>query len=76
MAAQHATGGFDPGLWLDTLTLIGGGYALAADRRLTLLVGDVAGDELAPVIAQIVGQSERQEAVKVAIERRREGEVG
>ncbi len=67
--------GFDPRLWLSALTMVGGGYALAADRRLAFLVHDVGNEDLAPVMAQIIGQPERQEAVKAAIERRRNGEA-
>lgn len=65
---------FDPQLWLDALTTIGGGYALVSGRRLTFLVGEVDGEDLAPVMAQIVGQPDRQEAIKTAIERRRDAE--
>ena len=73
--AQCCTSDFDPALWLGALTTIGGGYALTADRRLTFLVHDVGNDDLAPVMAQIVGRADRQEAVKAAIERHREGEA-
>lgn len=67
--------GFDPSLWLGALTSIGGGYALMSGRRLAFLVDECPADELTGVMAQIVGQPERQEAVKHAIERRQVGEA-
>lgn len=66
---------FDPRLWLSMLTSIGGGYALIADRRLALLVDGCDDDELAFVMSQVIGQPERQEAVKAAIEQRQFGEA-
>lgn len=74
-ASTAACGGFDPRLWLGALTAIGGGYALMADRRLTFLVDDCEGDALTPIMAQIVGQPDRQEALKHTIELRRAGEA-
>jgi hypothetical protein len=68
-----ATGSFDPKLWLEALTQIGGGYALMADRRLAFLVDHCDGAELTVVMSAIIGQQERQEAVKAAIERRQLG---
>lgn len=67
---------FDAAVWLQALTTIGGGYALMADRRLAFLVDDCDGDDLTSVMAQIVGKPERQDAIKAAIERRQNGEVG
>ena len=66
---------FNPRLWLDALTAIGGGYALASDRRLHLLVDDCPADELTPVMAQIIGNADRVEAVKHAIVLRQAGEA-
>jgi hypothetical protein len=68
-----STAPFDPKLWPEALTQIGGGYALMADRRLAFLVGQCDGAELTVVMSAIVGQQERQEAVKTAIERRQLG---
>ena len=70
------TDAFDPTLWLNALTVIGGGYALMADRRLAFLVDECDGEALTGVMAQIVGRPERQDAIKFAIERRQMGEVG
>ena len=70
-----ATSDFDPRLWLSTLTAIGGGYALMADRRLTLMVDGCDDDDLAFVMSQVIGQPERQEAIKAAIEQRQFGEA-
>jgi hypothetical protein len=64
---------FDPRLWLLALTSIGGGYALMADRRLAFLIDDCDGEALTGVMAQVVGQPERQEAIKCAIEGRQNG---
>ena len=61
---------FDPTLWLGALVSIGGGYALAAERKLWLVVNDCPAHALAPVMAQIIGQPERVEAVRATIERR------
>lgn len=66
---------FDPAAWLAALVAIGGGYALASGRKLWLVVKDCDPDDLAPVIAHIVGYPERQEAVRSTIERRQNGEV-
>ena len=66
---------FDPKLWLAALTEIGGGYALMAERRLAFIVEHCDGEALTPVMAQIVGDTDRQEAIKMAIELRQVGEV-
>lgn len=64
---------FDPSLWLSALTAIGGGYALMSDRRLAFVVNECPADELTAVMAEIVGDSDRQEAIKRTIEERQEG---
>ena len=61
---------FNPGLWLDAFTAIGGGYALTSNRKLAFLVSDCDADDLTVTMRQIVGQPERQEALKQAIEAR------
>lgn len=66
---------FDPAVWLKTLTTIGGGYGLVSGRQLAFLVDDCDGGALTSVMSQIVGQPERQEAIKMAIERRQMGEA-
>jgi hypothetical protein len=66
---------FEPRRWLDAFAEIGGGYALGADRRLAFLVRNCDGDKLTRAMAQIVGQAERQDALKTAIERRQLGEA-
>lgn len=66
---------FDPVAWLRTLTIIGGGYALVSGRKLAFLVDDCDGEALTSVMSQIVGQPDRQEALKAAIERRQMGEA-
>lgn len=77
--ARHEThqpaGGFDPRLWLSALTAIGGGYALISGRKLAFVVDDCDGEALTSVMAQIIGQPERQEAIKAVIERRQFGEA-
>lgn len=60
---------FDPRAWLSALTTIGGGYALTTDRRLWLFVRDCPADALAPVMSHVIGQPDRHEAIKAAIER-------
>ncbi len=67
---------FDPATWLGAFTAIGGGYALMSGRRLAFLVDECDAEDLTGVMAQIVGQPERQEAIKSAIERRSLGQVG
>ncbi len=66
---------FDPALWLRALTSIGGGYALMSGRKLAFVVDDCDGEALTSVMAQIIGQPERQEAIKAAIEQRQFGEA-
>ena len=78
MASQFApvpSTAFDPTAWLSALVNIGGGYALAAERKLWLVVNDCPADELTSVMAQLVGLPDRVEAVRVAIERRQNGDV-
>lgn len=70
----QASPAFDPGAWLDALAQIGGGYALASGRKLWLVVQDCPVDQLTPVMAQIIGQPERREAIKTVIEQRQMGE--
>jgi hypothetical protein len=66
---------FSPTAWLHSLVQIGGGYALAADRKLWLVVGECHNAELAPIMAQITGCPERMEAVRSVIEQRQNGEA-
>ncbi len=66
---------FDPAAWLHDLVSIGGGYALASDKRLWLVVADCPADELTTVMAQVVGHPDRQAAVRTTIERRQNGEL-
>lgn len=70
-----ASPSFDPAAWLNTLVAIGGGYALASGRKLWLVVRDCSTGELTPLMAQIVAQPDRQEAIKAAIERKQLGHV-
>lgn len=64
---------FEPRLWLTALTEIGGGYALMADRRLAFLVNECDDEALTPLMGQLLGRPDRQEAVISAIERRQMG---
>lgn len=64
---------FDPTAWLDALTGIGGGYALAVGGKLWLIAHDCQEAQLAPVMAQIVGKPDRLAAIRNAIERRQFG---
>lgn len=66
---------FNPARWLHSLVQIGGGYALASDKRLWLVVADCPADQLTSVMAQIVGHPDRQDAVRTVIERRQNGEL-
>jgi hypothetical protein len=81
MATQLIQGGasapppFNPARWLHSLVQIGGGYALASDRKLWLVVAECPADELTSVMAQIVGHPDRQDAVRLTIERRQNGEL-
>ncbi|MES3054566.1 hypothetical protein O6V14_02875 [Sphingomonas faeni] len=74
-AAARSAPTFDPAAWLHALVSIGGGYALASDKRLWLVVADCPADELTDVMAQVVGHPDRQDAVRVTIERRQNGEI-
>lgn len=73
--AGPAPTAFNPARWLHSLVQIGGGYALASDKRLWLVVADCPADELTDVMAQIVGYPDRQDAVRLTIERRQNGEL-
>jgi len=73
--AGPASTTFNPARWLHSLVQIGGGYALASDRKLWLVVGECPADELTNIMAQIVGHPERQDAVRLTIERRQNGEL-
>ncbi len=81
MAYLHTTGGasalptFDAPAWLASLVAIGGGYALASDRKLWLVVEDCDADDLTRVMAQIVGQPDRAEAIRWTIEAQQNGET-
>lgn len=66
---------FNAARWLHSLVQIGGGYALASDKRLWLVVADCPADELTDVMAQVVGYPDRQDAVRLTIERRQNGEL-
>lgn len=66
---------FDPRMWLSAFAAMGGGYALMADRRLAFVVHDCDGDDLTRAMSQIVGNTERQEALKLVIEQRQAGEA-
>lgn len=66
---------FNPARWLHSLVQIGGGYALASDKRLWLVVSECPADELTDVMSQVVGHPDRQEAVRLTIERRQNGEL-
>lgn len=72
---REGVGTFDPRLWLNAFTRIGGGYALISDRRLTFVVEGCEAGAAAQFMTQIAGQSERQDALKAAIERRQAGEA-
>lgn len=66
---------FDAAAWLAALVQIGGGYALASGRRLWLVVDDCDRDDLAAVMRPVIGNPDRAEAIRDAIERRSFGEV-
>jgi hypothetical protein len=79
MAAQAqevalAAPGFDATAWLAALVQIGGGYALASGRKLWLVVEDCDHDDLAAVMRPLIGNPDRAEAIRDAIERRSFGE--
>jgi hypothetical protein len=65
---------FDPTAWLAALVQIGGGYALASGRKLWLVVDGCDHDDLASVMRPVIGNPDRAEAIRVAIERRSFGE--
>ncbi len=73
--AAHAVPTFDPWFWLCALTNAGGGYALASRRKLWLVVDQVPADALVPLMGVLIGQPDRQEAVRATIERRQSGEA-
>ena len=72
---EQAPSTFSPARWLHSLVQIGGGYALASDRKLWLVVAECPADELTSVMAQIVGHPDRQDAVRTVIEQRQNGEL-
>ncbi len=74
-SAVVSASGFDPWAWLCDLTEAGGGYALASGRKLWLVVDHVPADTLTPLMAALIGQPDRQEAVRCTIERRQIGET-
>ena len=71
----HHGNTFDPAAWLSALVAIGGGYALAAGRKLYLVVDDCDTYDLAPIVGQIIAQPDRVESIRTAIERRQIGET-
>ena len=73
--AAPAAPTFDPAAWLSSLVQIGGGYALTSERKLAFLIRHCDSDDLAIVMSHLVGHTDRQEAVKQAIERRSLGQV-
>lgn len=79
MELNHTQGAsaptFDAAAWLNTLTDLGGGYALASGRKLWLVVDQVPADDLTPLMALLVGYPDRQEEVRSTIERRQAGEA-
>lgn len=72
---EQAPSTFSPARWLHSLVQIGGGYALASDKRLWFVVADCPADELTSIMAEIVGRPDRQDAVRTVIERRQNGEL-
>ena len=74
-ADPHTAPTFDAALWLRAFTQAGGGYALAAGRKLWLVVDPIPVHTLTPLMAAIAGNPARQEAVRALIERRQFGEV-
>lgn len=76
MAAQiqkAAASSFDATAWLAALVQIGGGYALASGRKLWLVVDGCDRDDLLAVLRPVIGNPDRAEAIRVAIERRQNG---
>ncbi len=74
-AAGPASTTFNAARWLHSLVQIGGGYALASDNRIWFVVAECPADALTSVMAQIVGHPDRQDAVRLTIERRQNGEL-
>lgn len=70
-SALHA---FDAPAWLASFVAIGGGYALASERKLWLVVEGCEADDLTPVMAQIVGHPDRAETIRRTIEAQQNGE--
>jgi hypothetical protein len=66
---------FDAAAWLSALVQIGGGYALASGRKLWLVVEDCDYDDLVSVMRPLIGNPDRAEAIRVAIERRQNGDA-
>lgn len=66
---------FDPTAWLSALVQIGGGYALASGRKLWLVVEDCDHGDLASVMRPVIGNPDRAEAIRDAIERRQNGDA-
>jgi hypothetical protein len=75
MQIEQAPSTFSPARWLHSLVQIGGGYALASDNRIWFVVAECPADELTTVMSQVVGHPDRQEAVRLTIERRQNGEM-
>jgi hypothetical protein len=73
--ASHPSAPFDPTLWLRSFAEIGGGYALTSARKLCFLVSDCDAEDLTGCMAQIIGQPDRQEALRRAIELRQLGQT-
>lgn len=65
---------FDAPTWLASFVAIGGGYALASERKLWLVVEGCEADDLIPVMAQIVGHPSRAEAIRCVIAAQQNGE--
>ena len=76
-AVEHDDAGsdFEPAAWLKSLTTIGGGYALTSGRQLAFMGDRCDGEDLAMVMAHLIGNPDRQAAIKRAIEQRRNGEA-
>ena len=73
--AEPTASTFDAAAWLATFTSLGGMYALGADRRLALVVYGPCALDLAAMVAEVAGQPDRQEALRVSIEQRQCAEV-
>lgn len=66
---------FDLAAWLTALSSIGGGFALMSGRKVAFMVADCDAEDLAIVMSHVVGHTDRQDAVKRAIEQRSLGQV-